>query len=71
MKTRRRQLSWEGVKGSFREAGELGGEEGRKSSTNRYWPCSGAGLEGVFPLSIGESGRMEQVQGNDLGNNFA
>ena len=37
------------------------GEEERKSSTNRYWPCSGAGLEGVFPLSIGESGRMEQV----------
>jgi hypothetical protein len=54
-----------GTQGSLEERREL------ESSASRHWPCSGVGLNGVSPLSIWESGRMELVKGNDFGNDFA
>lgn len=59
------------MKRSFREARGTDGEEEREKQYQQIFALLGAGLEGVFPLSIGESGRMKLVKGNDLGNNFA
>lgn len=38
-------------KGSGKQ-GALGERKEVESNTHRHWPCSGAGLEGIFPLSI-------------------
>lgn len=69
MESSRRQLSG-GVRGSFGEARGIEGEEEREEQYQQILALLGAGLEGVFPLSVGESGSVELVRGDDLGNNF-
>lgn len=71
METKVRRSFPEGRKGRLGKQGSLGEKREPEISASRHCPCSEVGLKGIFPLSVGKSGRMELVKGNDLGNDFA
>lgn len=71
MEMKIRQNFPEDVKGRVGDTGIIGAEKGTRKQHQQALALLGVGLKGIFPLSIWESGRMELVKGNGLGNDFA